>query len=230
MTDVKRFFGVLLLSLVFSVQARSQEMKGHVYDAKTKAPLDQVLIYNTFTDERFRTDSGGHFALRVEEGHLIEISKLGYKIVRIRIPAGRLPFYSLEMREGVYELPEINIVDRNFQTDSVQKREVYEWAIEHYQLSAVDMLNHPFDALSKRNRQIWAFQKRYAYFEKQKFIDYVFNDRLIEKITGIKDPDQLQAYKQRFRPSYEQINAWNDYEFFEYIQKTGTWFTRSDSR
>lgn len=230
MTDIKRFIGLMLFCLLCSLKLNAQEMKGHVYDSKTRASLDQVQIYNTFTDDVTRTDSSGRFSLRVEEGHLVEISKLGYKIVRIRIPGGTLPFYSLEMRKGAYELPEVNIVDRNFQSDSVQKREVYEAAIEHYRLSPADMLNHPFDALSKRNRQIWAFQKRYEYFEAQKFIDYVFNDRLIAKITGISQPDLLRAYKMRYRPGYEQIKSWNDYEFFEYIKWTGARFLRERSR
>src|SRR5690606_6515674 len=165
------------------------------------------------------------FSIEVRKGHLVEFRKLGFKVVRIRIESEQLPYYSIGMEKGPYELPEVNVTGSNFVTDSIESSEVFEWAIEHYQLTGADVVAHPFDALSKRNRQIWAFQKRYQYFEQQKFIDYVFNDKLIHTITGLSD-DALLQYKIRYRPSYEQIQSWTEYEFYVYIRDTGNRYKR----
>lgn len=217
------FFSLIVFCSLMSSQAFALVMKGKVYDRETKQPLMGINIVNTYTQMVFVTDSTGQFSINVENGQMIEFQKMGYQIARVRINGSDLPFYSIGLRKGAYEIPEVNIKGHNFQSDSLENREIYKWAIDHYTLEGMDVIYHPFDALSKRNRQIWAFQKRFQYFEKQKFIDYVFNDELIEKITGLKG-DALLTYKKAYRPQYEQIKTWSTYEFYDYIKQTGLAF------
>jgi hypothetical protein len=227
-----RFISFFVFSCcIWIAPARALVMKGKVYDAHTQKPIENVSIINTFTEESFITDSTGDFKLHVEIGHLVEFRKLGYQVVRIRVHGTELPFYSIAMREGPFELQEIEIRGHNYRSDSIEMRETYKWAIDHYTLSGADIIAHPFDALSKRNRQIWAFQKRYRYFEQEKFIDYVFNDKLVAKLTGLEG-DDLQQYKRVYRPSYMQIEAWGDYDFYAYIKRTGILYknTRQSKR
>lgn len=221
MASFYRFISLYCLLYCFgSNTARALVMKGKVYDVNTRKPIENVSILNTFTEESFITDSTGNFRLNVENGHLVEFRKLGYQVVRVRVHGTDLPFYSIAMKEGPFELQEVEIRGHNYRSDSVEMRETYKWAIDHYTLSGADIIAHPFDALSKRNRRIWAFQKRYQYFEQEKFIDYVFNDKLINKLTGLEG-DDLQRYKKIYRPSYGQIQAWGDYDFYAYIKRTG---------
>jgi hypothetical protein len=226
MLSVSRF---ILLLCVFSVAVHSAAlalvMKGKVYDMKTNKPMANVNIVNTFTESGMTTDSSGNFSLTVEKGHLVEFRKIGYKIVRVRIEATAMPFYSIAMKEGAFDIPEIEIAGNNFRTDSVENHETYKWAIDHYKLEGLDVIQHPFDALSKRNRQIWAFQKRYDYFEKEKFVDYVFNAKLISKIAKIDSTD-METYRRYYRPSYDQVKAWTEYEFLEYIKSSAAAFLR----
>lgn len=131
---------------------------------------------------------------------------------------------------GPRELEDVQIIGKSFKMDSIIDRETYKWAIDHYKLTGMDVIAHPFDALSKSNRQIWAFQKHFDYFEKEKYIDYVFNTSLIQKITPIDSAD-IVDFKRIYRPSYEQIKAWNTYEFYEYIKRAGSDFlSRKRSR
>ncbi len=199
-------------------------MKGRVYDMKTNQPMANVNIVNTYSQTGMTTDSSGNFTLNVEKGHLIEFRRIGYKVVRIRIDSGQLPFYNIGMKEGAFDLEEVEIRGNNYKLDSVERFETYKWAIEHYKLEGLDIAQHPFDALSKRNRQIWAFQKRYEYFEKEKFVDYVFNAKLISRITPLKDSADIILYQRYYRPSYEQVKAWSEYEFMEYIKQTAAAF------
>ena len=106
----------------------------------------------------------------------------------------------------------------------IQNAYVYQRALEMYKLEGMDILQHPFDAMSKRNRQIWAFQKHYEFWEGQKFVDYVFNEKLIGQLTNLSK-DSIQLYMRVYRPSYNLIKSfYNDYEFYEYIKETATIF------
>jgi hypothetical protein len=221
---------ILRLSLLLFISGISQKsfaliVTGVVYDYKTNEPMSNVNIRNIFTDRGMTTDVTGKFSIDVEKGHLLEFTRVGYKIVRVRIDNLNIPFYKIAMKEGAFELQNVDITASNYKTDSIEKREVYKWAIEHYTLGPIESIEHPFDALSKRNRQIWAFQKRYEYFEKEKFVDYVFNAKLIHKIANI-DSTQMEDYRRFYRPTYDQIKAWSEYEFLEYIKNSAADFKR----
>ncbi|RYZ23726.1 MAG: carboxypeptidase-like regulatory domain-containing protein, partial [Sphingobacteriales bacterium] len=216
---------VSLLCLGLSPDVFAVVMKGKVYDMKSNKPMPNVNIVNTFTGLGMTTDSSGVFTVNVEKGHLVEFTRMGYKVARVRIDVASLPFYSIAMREGAIDIPEVEVRGNAFRTDSIENRETYKWAIEHYKLEGLDVIQHPFDALSKRNRQIWAFQKRYEYFEKEKFVDYVFNERLINKVAPI-DSLEMEDFRRYYRPTYEQIKSWTEYEFLEYIKRSAAAYMR----
>lgn len=222
-------FCFIALPFLLLQQAVAQTMSGRVYDRETKQPLSGVNIINLNTQMVFRTDSTGKFSLTVKKGQVVEFRKNNFQVARVEIRSNtNLPFYSIGLHKGAYELPEVTIKGQNFQTDSIENREMYKWAIDHYTLEGLDIIQHPFDALSKRNRQIWAFQKRFQYFEREKYIDFVFNKSLIEKITGLTG-EQLDTYWRQYRPSYEQIQRWSTYQFYEYIQRTGERFKQHNT-
>lgn len=217
-----------LLLFIFGLHQTSFAIiiRGVVYDYKTNEPMANINIRNIFTDRGMTTDSTGKFSIDVEKGHLVEFTRIGYKIVRVRVDNLDIPFYKIAMKEGGFELQNVDITGNNYKTDSIEKREVYKWAIEHYTLGPLESIEHPFDALSKRNRQIWAFQKRYEYFEKEKFVDYVFNAKLVKKVSKLTDSTRIEDYRRFYRPTYDQIKGWTEYEFLEYIKKTTADFVR----
>lgn len=224
MVPWRPLFCFIAIPLLFVQQVAAQTMKGKVYDRETQKPLSGVNIINLNTQMVFRTDSTGRFSLSVKKGQMVEFRKNNFQVARVEVSnITNLPFYSIGLRKGAYELPEVTIKGQNFKTDSIENQEIYKWAIDHYTLEGLDIIQHPFDALSKHNRQIWAFQKRFHYFEREKYIDYVFNKPLIQKITGLTG-DQLDAYWRQYRPEYEQIQRWSTYQFYEYIQQTGEIF------
>lgn len=217
---------LLLLLLTGSGLWAQTQMKGRLYDRETRKPLVNAKVINLNSGYVFLTDSSGAFRLNVQKGQVVEFSMIGYQRASVEITLGsNLPFYSIGLRSGSYTIPDVKIKGQNFKSDSLEKEETYRWALDFYQLEGVDLLKHPFDAMSKQNRQIWAFQKRFRYFETQKFIDYVFNDKLIAKITGMEG-ELLQEYKRAYRPSYEQIQVWTTYEFYEYIKASGQYFNQ----
>jgi len=223
----KLYFTLTALLLVLSNLSFGANMKGKIIDKSTKQPMYGVTIINIHTNRGTMTDSSGTFDVTVAAGELVEITKFGYQTIRIRIPKGELPkYYMLDMDIDYFDLDGVDIFGTLTEhvRDSIKKAEVYRNQLDLPTMSGFDMVQHPFSALSKRNRQIWAFQKHFEHWEKDKFVDYVFNDDIIMQLTGIEEKDLLD-YKRYYRPSYEFIKSLsNDYEYYEYLKYSGKEF------
>ncbi len=203
-------------------------MQGVVTDAADGQPVANVALENVYTRLGTTTDSTGRFTITTDRGQLIEFRKLGYKVLRVRIPAGSVPpQFRIIMEKGAFDLDEVLVRDRyrDYKTDSVRYRELYHRELDFQQLNGLDVIRHPFSALSKTNRRIWAFQKDYNAFERLKYIDYTFNDRLITSLTGLAG-DSLERYRMRYRPTYEALRAMNEYAFYSYIRQSAARFRR----
>lgn len=207
-----------------------QSIKGEIADKSSNSSMYGATVMNIYTNKGTLTDSLGFFEIKVSAGDLIEISKFGYQTIRLRIPKGALPtYYKLSLDIDYFDLDGVDIFGNatNYLRDSVKKADLYKEQLNLPKLEGFDVILHPFSALSKRNRQIWKFQKEYEHWEQEKFIDYVFNDEIILQLAGISEKD-LMMHKQRYRPSYVLLKEFdNDYEFYEYLVRTGKLFNNS---
>lgn len=212
-----------LICFLFPFASASAEtIIGDIIDASDKSALQGVNIYNIHTSNGLYSDSLGRFSISASKGDLIEFRKIGYKTLRVRIPMGNIPpYFKIMMQKGPVELPEFLLRDKNrdYRKDSLEYRAIYRNALEFEELTGLDALRHPFSALSKKNRRIWAFQKEYNWFEREKYIDYTFTDKLIGNLTGLSG-DSLQNYKRIYRPSYDLLRSLNEYSFYSYIKET----------
>jgi hypothetical protein len=89
------------------------------------------------------------------------------------------------------------------------------------------MRSMPLAMLSKKNRQEWAFQEMYTQWEQEKYIDFVFNDKLVNRITYLQDED-LKLFMKLFRPSYEFLRNVSEYEYLDYIKSSYYQFKKSN--
>lgn len=219
-----------MVLLFIHVVTFAQKMTGKVIDEQSKEPMEGVEVLNIYTNDLVYTDSMGRFEIAVSKGQLIEFSALGYDVERVRINTLPLAkFYNIAMRVSVITLEEVNIWNLGrgkWTVDSASNAKLYEKALKFYKLEGMDILEHPFDTMSKKNRQIWAFQKHYEYFEKEKYVDYIFNDRIIAQLTNLGS-DSLVDYMRIYRPSYDFIQQSSLYNFYEYIKNTVTLFRKN---
>jgi hypothetical protein len=198
-----------------------QTLQGQLMDIDDNKPVDNVIITNIYTDANGKSDKDGKFAMTVSAGQLIEFRKEGYQVIRVRIPQGKLASYcKVGMKKYNAAVPMFeNSASPDYKSDSIKYAQLYKRELEFPQMTTVQVLQHPFSAMSKRSQQIWAFQKEYVWYQQQKYIDYVFSDKLIISITGLTG-DSLQRYKQMFRPTYEQIHSMGEYNFLLYVKRT----------
>ncbi len=226
---------VVVLSFLFTCvlsKTFAQSIKGEVVDVNTGQPIENVSIQNIHDKNGMLSGADGHFFITGRQDDLIEFRKLGYKIVRIRVPGHIPPYFKIAMTKGDIELPEFELHSsgraKDYKTDSARYGELYKHILEFPKMSTIDMMRSPFSALSKSNRQKWAFQENYNKFQQEKFIDYAFTDQLITSVTGLKG-DSLIKYKIRYRPTYEQLRNTSEYELLLYIRASAERFRKTFS-
>ena len=218
-----RFLQILMIALItLTTQwAYAQtNIKGEVRDMANNSLMENVNIKNIYTQQGLTVQSDGQFTIPVKKGELIEFTKVGYQTVRVRILSEKEPeFYKIIMNKAPIELREVDIRGKplDYKKDSIRYRKTYDIVMRKEHKDDVDMRSMPLAMLSKKNRQEWAFQEMYAQWEQEKYIDFVFNDKLVSRITYLQDED-LKTFMRLYRPQYEFLRNVSEYEYLDYIK------------
>ncbi len=213
---------LLMILCVLGIPAIAQTIRGDVIDMDTKKPVSGVSIQNIYTLLDITTDEQGAFIIAANSGQLLEFKKTGYKTARVRVPQGYIPpYFRILIKKGISDIkPDMYVAHNNrydYTEDSIRYHELYKTALDFPKLSGLGVVQSPFSALSKKNREIWQFQDDYTEFEKEKYVDKTFNEEVITKFTGLKG-DSLHYFIRRYRPSYEQLKSMNDYALYNFIK------------
>lgn len=219
---VRTAFSFLLVILLTACEFAFAQVliKGEVRESYIDTPLTNVNVRNIHSQMGMTIKADGKFQLEVKKGNLIEFSKIGYQTVRIRILSEKEPlFYSVQMNKAPIMLREVDIRGKplDYKKDSARYREVYDIVLRKARKDEIDMRSMPLAMLSKKNRQEWAFQEMYERWEQEKFIDFTFNERLVGRITYLKEED-LTIFMKRYRPDYIFLRNASDYEYLDYIK------------
>jgi hypothetical protein len=227
-----RALGSLFLLLIACFPAVAQTIRGEVLDMDDKHPVAGVSIENIYTALNITTDNKGAFIIAANGGQLLVFKKTGYKTTRVRVPQGYMPsYFRIIMTKGVTEIKD-NAIAANgrydYRSDSIRFHELYKHELDFPKMSAFDMIAHPFSAMSGKNREIWAFQDDFKENEKEKYVDKTFNEAVITRFTGLKG-DSLHYFIRRYRPTYDQLRAMNDYAFYNFIKTSVTRYRNSNN-
>ncbi len=212
----------ILLYLQFPLIALGQSsiIKGKITDKKTGSAIANANIINIYTKAGMSTDSTGAFSIQVSPTELIEISHVSYNTARVRVQKGQMAnFYSIELEAKTTRIKEIIIKDQtnNFTLDSIETAERYHVVLNQPSFEDYDLKAGLISMLSKQQRQKWAFLEMHEKWEKEKYIDYRFNENKIARWTKMSGA-QLERFMQIYRPSYEYARSANEYQFMKYIK------------
>jgi hypothetical protein len=195
-------------------------IKGEIKDFGNNIFLSDVNVRNIYSQQGMTIKGDGLFEVVVKKGELIEFTKVGYQSIRIRITNEKEPsYYKLEMKKVPIELREVDINGKplEFKKDSIRYRQVYDIILRKDKQEDIDMRSMPLAMLSRKNREEWAFQKMYARWEDNKYIDFTFNERLVSRITYLEG-EELDEFIKLYRPSVEFLRNASEYEYLDYIK------------
>lgn len=220
-----QYVKILLLNTImcFATYALQSQViiKGEILDINNEA-IDNVNIRNIYTMKGMTVKDKGKFQIEVKKGELVEFTKVGYQTVRIRIQSEKEPlYYKILMYKTPIELREVDIRGKSldYKSDSIRFGQTYQVVLQKEKKYEVDMRNMPLAMLSKKNRQEWAFQEMYEKWQREKYIDFAFNERLVSRITYLEG-DSLMAFMKAYRPTYEFLQKASEYEYLDYIKSS----------
>jgi hypothetical protein len=198
------------------------KMEGILKDIANDEPIERVNIRNINTGFTTTTAKDGKFDLEVKKNELIEITHISYETIRIRIKDEKnILFYNLVMRPQTIKLMEIIVKEKNksYKADSLRTYETYKLILEKPGTDEMSASTAPMANMSKKFREEQEFKENYAKWERQKYVDYMFNEKQIGKWTSLRG-DSLQLFISTYKPSYEFIRKTNDYQYLLYIKNS----------
>ena len=229
------YFLLFLLLINSSVQAQSVMVSGTVYDISGRRPVEAVLVHTN--NNMSTTDSLGRYIINVKAKDSIWFSLFGKNTQKYTLDTieDKRNFNIMIHVNGI-DLPEVRVRNNNYRLDSIQNR--YDYAkYFNYQPPGLKLANNstlinPSGGLSigfdlveminmfrfKRNRNLGFLQKRLISQEQEKYINYRFTKRFVQKITHLEG-DNLVQFMDYCKPSYEVLGLLNDLELGYYIQQ-----------
>ncbi|MBD0365527.1 MAG: hypothetical protein ICV51_05485 [Flavisolibacter sp.] len=215
--------------LIHKAQAQ-YKVQGTVYDSSHRYPIEAVTVQTTSGKGTY-TDANGFYKIDVGLKDSIWFSYLGKPTVKfpvLKIPDVTQFNIALQLPSSV--MKEIKIIQRNYKLDSLQNRKDYAKVFDYRKPNMETMTSiGPMGAgvdldelirlfQFRKNKNMLRFQERLLQQEQDKYIDHRFSKSLVHRLTGL-DGEELEAFMQQYRPTYDMLMYTNEYSFQLYIKK-----------
>jgi len=226
---------VFLIGLcnAFNLNAQSTTISGIVYDISGRRPIESVVV-NSSTNKAI-TDSLGRYIITVRSKDSIWFSLFGKNTQKYPIDTVTDPHnFNIIIHVAGYDLPEVRVRNSYYKLDSIQNRNDYAKYF-NYQPPGLKLSNNQqlfgqggltvgFDLDEiinmfrfHRNRNLQFLQNRLVSQEHEKYVNYRFTKRFVQKLTHLEG-DALVKFMNYCRPSYEVLGLLNDLELGLFIE------------
>ncbi|SKB36159.1 CarboxypepD_reg-like domain-containing protein [Parapedobacter luteus] len=221
---------VLLVGALPFLSARAQHLEGVVRDRQTGHPIRGTSI--VVGQIRAATDAAGHFNLPSPTGFPLTVTAthVGYDPVSIKLYMPPDTLLQIFLSGKAIGLDEVTVLGRrNSVKDSLWMRREYAdqfnfKPVKPWQamtLSPVGIginLNVLFASFSREQKQHKRLKAALFHDERQDYVDRRFTKALIQAQTNIPDAE-LDVFHWYFRPTYEQLLGFTEYDLLLYIQQ-----------
>jgi hypothetical protein len=217
-----------------AVIAQSVTIGGTVFDISGRRPIESVIVNSN--GNQTTTDSLGRYLITIKAKDSLWFSLFGkntrkYPVDTIEDPRN----FNIMIHVTGVELPEVKVRNSYYRLDSIQNR--YDYAkYFNYQAPGLKLSNNQqlfgpggltvgldLDEIInmfrfKRNRNLQFLQKRLVSQEQEKYVNYRFTKRLVQRLTHVESAE-LNRFMDYCKPSYEVLGLLNDLELGYYIQQ-----------
>ena len=221
---------ILLLLLLTGFAAKAQTLKGTVTDGSNK-PLSAVTVIDVTTQQSTYTDAQGKYTITAKNGDKIAFTYIGFKPAeRIVPPALGVAEINVQLQQLTYQLNEATVHSRYytpFQLDSMERRSPYKLPLQREKEGSA---MHPVSLIAEKvfgmHKDLYKFQKDFAYWEAQRFIDTRYTPDVVATLTNLKG-DTLANFMNAYPMDYDfsrnatdlEIKMWIRYNYKQYMNK-----------
>lgn len=236
-------FFVFLLFICLNTNAQVITISGVVYDISGHQPIESVIVNSS--NGRTITDSLGRYVINAKPKDSLWFSLFGKNSPKFPIDTVTDPRnFNVMIHVSGYDLPEVKVRNSYYKLDSIQNRIDYAKYF-NYQAPGIKLSNNQqlfgpagltlgfdLDAIINmfsfhKNRNLQYLQNRLLTQEHDKYIDYRFTKRFVQKLTHLEG-ESLEKFMIYSRPSYELLGVLNDLELGLLIQNRFSAFKKAN--
>lgn len=214
---------VLLGLLSTYAQMQSGGVSGVVVEKGGSARLSDVNVTNPRTKKRTKTNTFGVFIIEASVGDSLLLTKTGYGPVKTVLQTEE--DILIEMQEGL--TIETVVVSRRSREaemrdmmDDYRKKGVYNGGkntLGTYLGSPATALYNLFGRDAKNAKRFANLMDREL---EQNQVDRVFNKTTVTSVIGDLEKDELQSFMDIYRPSFNMVQHWGQYDFMNYVKRS----------
>lgn len=228
MSSLFKYIGFLFFLFPFFSFGQNT-IRGAVLDYGDGSRVDGASIINLRSNQAFESNGLGLFNLIGRVGDTIRVSKLGYNEQNIVIAS--LDDIIVRLK-GITELRVVDIYVKSKEQEMNDVMKDYRKQGSYYNgkppalayvFSPLSALHEAFGKTGKRVRR---FHEYMNYEQDELIVDRKFNKTLVASLTDLKDAD-LTNFVSIYRPSFETVRYWNDYDAQAYIKKAMAQFEKN---
>lgn len=202
-----------------------QNLEGIVYDKDSKRRLGEVQIRNLNTQKYIYNDARGEFRTPAKSGDVLVFKKLGY--FPDTIIYNNQTALIVNLKENVSAIETVTVIGRKNPEDVLNEiKRDYGKAFDLAKpgdLFSVGMtgaglnINSLYNMISKEGKNARRFTQFIGKLHEENIIDFHFTPELVRNLIGLEGED-LKAFMQLFRPTYEFVTTSNYYQMVNYIK------------
>lgn len=209
-------------------------LKGVVFKAgNIQQRLSKVLVANLNSTGIVTTDDLGIFNIQAAVGDTLLFRQKDYADQKVAVTGQSTAMVFMQTNitlnqvdiKGLTKRQELQGVMKEYNSQGI-----YSNGKPSVASAILSPLNGLYDLFGSGPKQARRFARFSAADLEQTEVDRRFTKSFIQRITGITDTIKLQAFKQAYRPSYEDIKSWNDYDLINYTKRSYTDFVKNGEK
>jgi len=216
-----------------SYAQKALTIKGIIFKKSTPNRISQAVVTDLKTQTLMMSDELGGFSIKASIGDTLEITKTGYTPQRIAVVNNSDLVVYLQ---PVIELNQVTIKGQSKQQELNEVMKEYRSQGVYNNgksLPVWQFINSPITAFYNLFGKAPAQARRFAEYAKNEqqasVVDKRYTKELVKRVTKMPD-EEVDKFMVAFRPSFEDMKEWNDYQLIQYINKSYNYYQKNKDR
>lgn len=201
-------------------------LKGVLFQKQNSQRVANALIFNLNKKITAESDGLGVFNIKASIGDTLKVFKKDLTEYIFKVLDEKDVVLQLS---PVIQLSEVRVIGqtKKQELDETLRKYRSQGSFYNGKPPVLSMLTSPLTGLyeffGKTPKQAKHFQEFAKNELQQTNVDRRFNKSLIQQVTDLKE-EQIQPFMDSYRPSFDQLSAWNDYDLINYVKKSAQGF------
>lgn len=218
-----------LLCLISFACAQTVSIKGAIYKRISSDKLAQVLITNQKSKTIAVSDDLGGFNINAAVGDTLIFTKRDYTPQKqAATDYGMVVYMQPELK-----LAEVSVVGQTKRQElgSIMNDYRKQGTFYNGKPPALAVLASPLTGIYELFGKTPGRARRFAAFTKREIeateVDRRYNSNFVMRATGLQDTVAVKKFMEYYRPSFEDLKQWSDYDLIKQIKKSYEYFQKN---